>query len=107
MQFINLTPHVLNVHTGEIVRSIPPSGVVARVSETFIEKEAIGNIPVRMATVGSILDLPAPEEGKIFIASKFVAAAAEREDVLSPGPLLRDDKGRPIGCDGLQQHGYG
>ena len=39
----------------------------------------------------------------VFIVSGMVAAMVERDDVMSPGPLLRDEEGRPIGCKGLKR----
>jgi hypothetical protein len=52
---------------------------------------------------GEVTDLPEPEEGTIYIVSGMVAAAAPRPDVMSPGTLVRDDQGKPMGCLGLRR----
>lgn len=102
---VNLTPHTLNVHLPDgSVRDIPPSGVVARVSTSEIPGDAIDGIPVGITTFGELVDLPEPVAGTTYVVSGIVADAASatgRRDVVSPGPLVRDGAGRPIGCRGL------
>lgn len=62
----------------------------------------IGDISISAVEYGNVSVLPAPQEETIFVTSALVAAAVkDREDVFSPGPLLRDDSGKPIGCLGL------
>jgi hypothetical protein len=101
MRFINLTPHALNIHTSEGVVNLPPSGEVARVAMTRTPAGDVAGIPTATVVYGEVSDLPAPVEGATFIVSGMVAAAVKREDVLSPGPLVRDEAGRPVGCLGL------
>ena len=104
MKFVNLTPHALNVHCGEEdVRVIAPSGEVARVSVTDTPRDAVGGIPTVASTVGDVTGLPAPVAGVVLIVSGMVAAHAPREDVVSPGALVRDADGRPCGCLGLRR----
>ncbi len=104
MNFLNLTPHVLNVHCGEgNVRVIAPSGAVARVSVTDTPRDAVGGIPTVASAVGDVTGLPAPVTGVVLIVSGMVAAHAPREDVVSPGALVRDADGRPCGCLGLRR----
>ena len=104
MRIRNLTPHVINIHgtsEGEVA-VLHPDGVVPRVSST---KELIGmleGIPIYRQTVGEIVDLPAEEEGVFLVVSLPVRLAVpHRGDVASPGDLLRDAEGRPVGCLGL------
>lgn len=104
MRFINLTPHDLHVHglDGE-VRTLPRSGVVARVATSSVDAGAVGGIPTVLTTVGEVTDLPDPEEGVVYVVSGMVASAAPRGDVMSPGDLVRDENGRPVGCRGLRR----
>lgn len=105
MRIVNLTPHVLNVHVADgSVRDIPPSGTVARVATIEIPADPIDGVPVVVTTFGELVGLPEPEPDVVFVVSGIVAdaaAAAGRRDVVSPGPLVRDEGGRPIGCRGL------
>lgn len=111
---VNLNSHPLNIHTpeGEIL-TIPPSGVVARVSqETRDEGEIVTvvhnqfkKVEVFSSTFGDVVNLPAPKEGHIYVVSGMVlnALGGAREDVMAPGELIRSDKGDPIGCRGLRR----
>ena len=102
MTFINLTPHALNIHTPDGVVNLAPSGEVARVSSSSEVAGFLGDIPLFRTTLGEVTGLPAPEEGVALIVSGMVAAASPRKDVFSPGDLVRDDGGRPVGCKGLR-----
>lgn len=48
-----------------------------------------------------MVGLPEPEAGTVLIASAMVADAVRRPDVMSPGELVRNEAGQPIGCKGL------
>jgi len=103
MKFINLTPHELNVHTPDGVRTFPPSGTVSRVPSYDRECLDLDGIPTVISDYGEVTDLPAPQEGVVLIVSGMVASHSPRRDVVSPGPLVRDDKGKPCGCRGLRR----
>jgi hypothetical protein len=103
MRFVNLTPHALNIHTPSSVVTIAPSGEVARVATVSVEAAPVGGVPTVTTTFGEVAGLPDPEEGTVFIVSGMVASAAPRGDVMSPGDLVRDASGRPIGCKGLRR----
>ena len=105
---VNLTPHEIKLFNErkELVKSLPPTGQVARVAVTREKVGEIEGIPVFRAQYGEIEGLPEPRDGVYYVVSGLVATAAARagrEDVLSPGELLRDDQGRPIGSIGLQR----
>ena len=102
-QFINLTPHALNIHVGSEIIVLPPSGEVSRVSSISVEAGAINGIPTVRTEFGEVTGLPEPREGVFLIVSGMVASAAPRPDVLSPGDLVRDEDRRPIGCLGLRR----
>ena len=104
---INLTPHTLNIHTPDGVVDIEPSGQVARVTSSDQEKASINGIPTVFTVMGEIAGLPygpvqlQPET--FYVVSGMVAASCPRRDILSPGPLVRDNNGRPVGCHGLRR----
>ncbi len=110
-KFINLTPHTINVvvvgEEGDVVASFPASGQEARVATTRelshnLDADGVG-IPVFRTGYGEIEGLPAPEAGTIFVVSGLVAAATDRDDVVSPGELVRNSEGQPIGCRGFSR----
>lgn len=109
MRLVNLTPHAITIngHTGRVV--IPPSGAVARVEPApdpaGDDIITVDGVTVRVAgqRLGQAVGLPEPEDGVMFIVSLPVASAlaGRRRDVVSPGPLVRDENGQPVACDGL------
>lgn len=105
MKIVNLTPHVVNV-VGEGACTLPPSGQVARVSSTTTEVRRVNGIPCSAVSYGKVEGLPEPEEGTLYVVSALVRAAVpHRTDVASPGELVRDNDGKPIGCRGLAVNG--
>lgn len=102
-QFVNLTPHMVNVVLPDgSVRDFPASGSVARCSQSSEVIAELDGIPVTRQTFGEVQGLPAPQEGLRFIVSRLVASACpERHDLLIPGPLVRGEDGQPRGCQGL------
>ena len=104
-KLINLCPHAINVldDAGKPVLTVQPSGELARVSQTE-EVVAIPDLPcvVTRQTLGTVTGLHDVNPGVFLIVSRLVAAACpEGDDLLIPGPLVRDDAGNPIGCRGL------
>jgi len=106
MKIVNLTPHTVNIEGG---MSYPPSGQVARVS---CSQKAIGVLPdgtpLSRCEYGDVEGLPThPEEGTMYIVSRLVLAASEwdvqRNDLLVPSDLVRDEEGRVIGCRSFEQ----
>ena len=108
--FLNLTPH-------EIVLggySIPPSGLVARVSalEKHVDDLDVGHgsIPVVTVRFGGIVGIPEDIDfRKMIIVSSLVASAIEAGDdcplhtVYTPHDLVRDKQGRIIGASALRR----
>lgn len=100
--FVNLTPHALNVRVGTAEITIPPSGAVARTAQTVIPCGEIDGVSIYRITYGAVENLPAPREGIWYIVSSLTAQAVkDRNDILVPGPAVRDTDGRIIGCQGF------
>ena len=93
-KLVNLTPHDVNLYAADgatLLRTIPASGMVARVSSTPGAAETVDGIPVPVVGApvwGQVEGLPAPIEGTMYIVSLIVAGRPEvsgRPDVLRPG----------------------
>jgi len=96
-KIINLTPHAIRV--GDQV--IPSSGTV-RVSEVTLLAGEFNGIPLVRKVYGNVEGLPEPQPDTLFIVSTIVRfALPEREDLASPGDLVRDENGNVIGCKNL------
>jgi hypothetical protein len=100
-KIINLTPHAIKIadEAGNIIREIPPSGTVARVSTTEAPAGEIDGIPAVETQFGEVEGLPEPQEDTVFLVSSLVRSAIpeSRTDVLVPdtGPTaVRDEAGR-------------
>lgn len=100
---INMTPHEINVYDGDkVVVTIPPSGQIARVSERATKVGTIDSVTLYTTQRGDVTGLPEPVAGTLYIVSAQVRLAVpERSDVASPGNLVRNQDGQPIGCSGL------
>jgi len=108
VELINLTPHEIRlwVQQPEGLLLIPPARQAARVA---VRRESVGHIdaagmsiPLARTIYGEIEGLPDPKPGTLYIVSSLVAAAArERDDLLIPDELVRDEQGRVIGARGL------
>jgi len=101
--FVNLTPHDLTVLDGDgnVMLNIPPSGDVARVDVQHTLQDRVAGVPMYGTVYGDVTGLPAPRDGVIYVVSGLVRSAVDRDDVVSPGKLVRDDDGRPVGCKGF------
>ena len=96
-ELINLTPHAIQVVGYE---EIPPSGLVARVTTKTVPSGMIARLPIIKTEFGEVTGLP-EIAGVYFIVSSIVKAAANQENLLVPGELVRDDKGNITGCKSL------
>jgi hypothetical protein len=124
MTIINATPHTITLvskqgveqdskkqflaETVEIMRSIPPSGIIPRVSMSNSPAGEIDGIPIESVIYGEIEGLPEYQEEVYYIVSGLVATAAAkigRTDCLAPGALVRDknNPGLILGCLFLQK----
>lgn len=105
-EIVNLTPHTIHVYDAEGETRIAtfPSAGVARVETKHSLAGMSGElqIPQFVTVYGAVEGLPEPQEGIMFVVSLLVRQALpDRMDLASPGELIRDEEGLPIGCKGL------
>ena len=107
MKLKNFTPHnvVIVINATKIV--IPSDGI-ARVTETKTVTPSIDVDGVIIETFkssfGEVENLPPQEDGVMVIVSAMAASAAkDRNDLLVPGELVRDNDGNIIGCKSLRR----
>lgn len=104
----NLTPHPINIKTDDGEIEILPEEVPARChSSRMLVRHIVYNgkkITVQKLGYGPVINLPPVEEGVILIVSKIVKRhpdCRDREDILSVGTIVRDEKNTLQGCYGL------
>ena len=107
-KIINLTPHSINVigDDNSVAITIEASRNVARCSQTIdiVDTINVNNvaIPVSSSSYGEVVDLPAPQDDTYYIVSRLVMSdCPNRQDLLVPNDLVRDEAGRVIGCRSL------
>ncbi len=115
MKIVNLTPHeiVIMDENKEIVKRVPISGRIASTEVSRVLYKVIGKIPLFKIDYGfddpilvfgdEILDFPEAKSGVIYIVSSVLRSGIPRQDLWSPGELVRDKNGDVIGCIGLTQ----
>jgi len=96
---INLTPHSITICSpGTASLEIPSTGL-ARVEEELIPVDEINGFPVYRRVLGEVTGLPEPQDGVVYVVSPVVTQACpERDDIYSPGLLIRNDCGIIVGC---------
>ena len=107
MKLVNLTPHAVNIVLEDGASlNIAPSGVVARCTQSdvivgSVDVDGIA-VPLTKTSFGDVA-LPAPAPDTLFIVSRLVATAANRDDLVVPNGIVRDDDGNIIGCKSLSR----
>jgi hypothetical protein len=106
MRLVNLTAHKVTLVTPDGDLTIEPSGQVARVSEIYshIDEIEVGEakLPFGHVSYSAIEGLPDPEPGVLYIVSRPVAErATDRNDLVVPYRLVRDEAGAVVGAAGL------
>ena len=107
MKLKNLTPHNVVIVINDTKIVIPSDGI-ARVTETKTATPSIDVdgvvIETFVSAFGEVENLPPQEDGVMVIVSAMVASAAkDRNDLLVPGELVRDNDGNIIGCKSLRR----
>lgn len=116
MGFINATPHELNVveADGFTIRTVPISGVVVRVETTRTEANFFGNVKAERVEFGPLEDVSSAyvlachhiDHAVIIVSGMALShpdlpADTNHITYASPGALVRNEHGQPIGCLGL------
>ena len=107
MKLKNFTPHNVVIVMNESTIVIPSDGI-ARVTEAKTVTPSIDVDGVIVETFkssfGEVENLPPQEDGVMVIVSAMAASAAkDRNDLLVPGELVRDNDGNIIGCKSLRR----
>lgn len=100
------TRHSTLVGDAKVLRRLPPSGTVARCTQTEESCEPISGIPTCRVTFGSVEGLPPEADGVYYVTSALVAQAAAalgRHDCLIPARVVRDADGKVVGCLALSR----
>jgi len=104
-KILNLTPHPITIcdAAGNILKVIPPSGQIARLSaKTVRTGETVDDVPLSKTVFGEPDGLPEPENGTLYIVSQLIKSALpQRTDLVVPAEVVRDDKGNIVGCQSL------
>ena len=104
---VNMTPHTVNFVDGDKNLSIEPCGIVPRCSTSEQQVSTINfggriEIPIVKSVFGDVKDLPEKKDDTILVVSRAVVAACpDRDDLVFPNGLVRDDDGNIIGCTSL------
>ena len=104
MNFVNLTPHTISIcnAAGEVVLALPASGSVARVASSSVSRESGFGFDFNSVSYGEVSGLPDAADGVVLVVSAMVRSALpDRKDLASPGELVRNAEGQPVGCKGL------
>lgn len=96
MPILNYTASALRIRKDDDTTLVlPPQGKVGMVRNA---KRIHEGVKIREAATQrrrdpeDIVEIPAPQEGVIYVVSAAVAFAANREDVMCPGLLLPDGR---------------
>ena len=118
MAYVNLTPHTINCHEGKEVHNFPPTGKSLRVSGKPVPVGTHDGITIYGVEYGELEmannsdpndvshDIPPVVDGTVYIVAGACAdkiTAMGRKDFVSPGDLLRNEAGQPIGCKGFKR----
>ena len=85
--WVNLCSHNVSIRDGKTVKTIPMSGLVARIASTEESMGVIDGVPVYKSTF-KVIDLPEPIRGTKYIVSLIVAQQCKimgrTEDIYIP-----------------------
>ena len=102
MKFVNLTPHDITVVVNGKTTVFPKTETVARCEMVRDKFDVINGIPIYATRYGYVTNLPPVKKNVIYIVSAMVKEKEyTRHDLVSPGNLIRDDRGVVTGCDGF------
>ena len=101
MYLVNLTPHDVNIcdKNGRITKIYRASGKVARINNGYDTVDYINGVPLMVRRDNnSVVDLPEPKEGIMYIVSNIVLDhCKDRADLIAPAYQVKVN-GRVVGC---------
>ena len=112
IKVVNCTPHdvVLITESGYLglpsIAIFKSSGIIPRLLEQQQKISSINNDGLEIDIVKkSFLEpegLPEPQENTLYIVSALVAGACKnRDDLVVPNDIIRDEEGKIVGCKNL------
>ena len=106
MNIINLTPHKVDIcdENGNIVKTYPRSGKIARVAHGWTNINDVDGIPLVVRENEKITGLPEPQEDTMYIVSNIVFNfCSDRTDLIAPVKQVTIN-GRVVGCRAFIGH---
>ena len=105
VELINLTPHPVIIlgDSNKIVRTIEPSGIIARLKTFIRDMGEIEGIKITRTCFDNVIGLPEEESGVYYIVSQMVKnspTTVNRTDLLVPTEVVREG-GKVLGCKSL------
>ena len=104
IEFVNLTSHDINIVDLNGRAHTFHSKGLARLEVISIDSDPIANFGVKSEEEIGIEGLPDPFPNRIYIVSSQVMLSAKRQDVVSPGELIRETGGNVTGCYGFSSY---
>ncbi len=104
MKIINLLPHTITDVTTGI--SYPTSGMIIRAESTGYKLLGYKDVQVTKYEYKLTSKLPEPKPNTLYIVSNMAmnAIPADRKDIVGPGPVEKDENGKPVGCRGFRRN---
>lgn len=103
MKIRNFTPHpivILN-NKNEVIEKFQSEGII-RLNSEIIKIRKEGDIQITKTIFGNPEGLPEEKEGILLIVSQMIKSALpNRNDLVVPAELVRNDEGYVIGCKSL------
>ena len=104
-KMINMTPHPVNIvdENKSVIKVILPSGNLIRLSSSTKDSGfSVDDVKITKTIFGNPQGLPEENLGTYYIVSQIVKSAfPNRQDLLVPAEMIRDDQGNIIGCKSL------
>jgi len=101
MEYVNLTPHDINID-GRVIKQ---SGMVVRLVDNEVTTHMHdGIMHVILESDTNNIILPQKKDGTILLVSRAVASVVRREDVYFPFDLVRDRNGNIFECKKLARY---
>lgn len=103
MKIINLMAHsITDITTGKHYK---PCGLVIRAKSVSHKIEEYKNVNVFRYENTLEVPLPEPQPDTLYVVSNMAlnAVPKNRTDVVGPGPVEKDENGKPVGCRGFRR----